>query len=241
MSPHLDDVGFSCGGTLIALGQEGWRTVVVTAFTASHPGPTGFALACQLDKGLGADVDYLALRRAEDDEFAERAGVSRSVRLDLLEAPHRGYHSAPELFGPLAADDDVWRTVASGLRSVMAEEHPDRVFAPQALGDHVDHRQVVRAMVEAVADTDAETDTWWYRDTPYAMRVAPSSPPDGRREVAVAIDPVAKARAAAAYATQLGFQFGGTEAMAVALTDFARAEGWRSGSDHPVETFLLEA
>ena len=50
LSPHLDDVAFSCGGTAAALGRAGWRLVVATVFTASMPAPTGFALACQLDK-----------------------------------------------------------------------------------------------------------------------------------------------------------------------------------------------
>ncbi len=70
LSPHLDDVAFSCGGTLVGLAAGGWETHLATAFTASVPDPQGFALACQLDKGLGPEVDYMALRRAEDHAFA---------------------------------------------------------------------------------------------------------------------------------------------------------------------------
>ena len=66
VSPHLDDAAFSVGGTLAALAAAGHQVTVLTCFTASVPHPAGFALACQLDKGLPADVDYLALRRAED-------------------------------------------------------------------------------------------------------------------------------------------------------------------------------
>jgi LmbE family N-acetylglucosaminyl deacetylase len=75
ISPHLDDVAFSCGGTLIRLTQNGWHTVLCTIFTCSMPNPQGFALACQTDKGLAPDVDYMALRRAEDERFATIAGV----------------------------------------------------------------------------------------------------------------------------------------------------------------------
>ena len=72
LSPHLDDAAFSCGGTLAALAAEGWEVVVATLFTASVEAPTGFALACQTDKGLPADADYMAIRRAEDAEACRR-------------------------------------------------------------------------------------------------------------------------------------------------------------------------
>ena len=98
LSPHLDDVAFSCGGTLTRLIAEGWQVRLCTVFTASVPDPQGFALACQMDKGLAADVDYMALRRAEDDEFARLAGVLDSIHLTYREAPHRGYSDAPDLF-----------------------------------------------------------------------------------------------------------------------------------------------
>ena len=75
VSPHLDDVAFSCAGTAIRMAQEGWEVTVATVFTQSVLHPKGFALACQLDKGLGADEDYMALRRAEDRVFCNRAGL----------------------------------------------------------------------------------------------------------------------------------------------------------------------
>ncbi len=67
LSPHLDDVAFSCGGTLLRLTDDPrWRVALCTIFTASVPDPQGFALRCQTDKGIPAEVDYMALRRAED-------------------------------------------------------------------------------------------------------------------------------------------------------------------------------
>jgi len=87
VSPHLDDAVFSVGGTLAALTDAGHDVTVLTCFTGSVPDPTGFALACQLDKGLAADVDYMALRRAEDDTATALLGAS-NAHLGLLEAPH---------------------------------------------------------------------------------------------------------------------------------------------------------
>ena len=91
LSPHLDDAAFSCGGTLALLVSRGWRVVLATLFTRSMPDPQGFALACQLDKGLDATVDYMALRRAEDVAACRALGLGEPVHIPLPEAPHRVY------------------------------------------------------------------------------------------------------------------------------------------------------
>ena len=112
LSPHLDDAVFSCGGLMAQLVDSGWCTVMATAFTATVLPVTGFPLACQLDKGLSAEVDYMALRREEDRRAASVLGVQDVRWLDLPEAPHRGYGSAPELFGEIRATmmfGRIWR------------------------------------------------------------------------------------------------------------------------------------
>ncbi len=77
LSPHLDDAVFSAGGLLASLAAQGWRVVMATTFTQSVPDPKGFALACQLDKGLGPEVDYMALRRDEDRAAAAASSSAR--------------------------------------------------------------------------------------------------------------------------------------------------------------------
>ena len=222
VSPHLDDAVFSAGGTLARLSAAGHEVVVVTVFTGSVAAPTGFALACQTDKGLAPDVDYMALRRDEDAAALARLGV-RGEHLGLLEAPHRGYDSPAALFAGRRAADDVAGAVTAALAPSVASA--DLVLAPQSVGDHVDH-QIVTAAVAALADPDR---TAWWRDTPYAVRHpdAPGAPEVTGTDVAIAIEGVldAKADAAAAYATQVGFQFGGGEHVAPVLADLARREG----------------
>ncbi len=224
VSPHLDDVVFSCGGTLAALADGGWRTVMATAFTATVLPATGFALDCQLDKGLGPEVDYMALRRAEDREAARILGVTELRWLALPEAPHRGYGSASALFGDPHDDDAVWRELADRLATLLAEFSPDQVFAPQGLGGHVDHRQTIRAVQASAGDIAVG----WYRDTPYAIRNPAALPfvqaPDAG---AVPIGPTLgrKIGAASAYRSQIGFQFGGSDGVADTLARFARSEG----------------
>jgi hypothetical protein len=119
VSPHLDDAVFSAGGTLAALAAAGWRVRVVTCFTASVADPSPFALSTQLDKGLGAEIDYMALRRAEDAAALQRLGAE-PVHLPLPEAPHRGYTSAPDLFAGQHADDDVTGPLTEALARACA-------------------------------------------------------------------------------------------------------------------------
>ena len=210
VSPHLDDAAFSVGGTLAALADAGHDVTVVTCFTRSVADPQGFALACQLDKGLPADVDYMALRRDEDAAAMALLGAT-PLYLDLREAPHRGYRSAAELFGGVHEDDDAWEDV----RTALADLPGDLWLAPQALGSHVDHLQVLRA----VAGTDRPV--LWWRDSPYVLRAPDAVPgpdlPGGLAPVELPQDLGRRADACACYDTQLGFQFGGADAMRVAL------------------------
>ena len=210
VSPHLDDAAFSAGATLAALADAGHEVTVVTCFTRSVPTPTGFALACQLDKGLPADVDYMALRRAENAAAMAVLGAT-PVDLDLPEAPHRGYTSAADLFGGAHPGDDVWRDVADRLSGSTA----DLWLAPQALGAHVDHLQVLAA----VASLDRPV--LWWRDAPYVLRRPDAVPgdalPDRLVPVELAQDAGRRADACACYGTQLGFQFGGEAPMRAAL------------------------
>ncbi len=241
LSPHLDDVAFSCGGTFRHLAARGWRASLCTVFTRSVPDPQGFALACQHDKGLGPEVDYMALRRAEDAEAGRRLGAAETIWLDLPEAPHRGYHAAPALFGGFAPQDDIEPALRAALAPLLARH--DLVFAPQGVGNHVDHRRVR----DAVAASAAASRTVWYRDTPYALR-HPEARPDAAAalpalpEVAAAFAGnalAAKLAACAAYASQLGFQFGGEVAMRGCLRRFARAEAARLGSTAELAEAML--
>lgn len=225
LSPHLDDAAFSCGGTMAVLADAGWRVVMATAFTRTVQPVAGFALACQLDKGLGPEVDYMAVRRAEDRVAGEILGAE--VRwLDLPEAPHRGYDSAAALFGPVLPGDDVWEPLA-GLAAALVEElRPAVVLVPQGLGEHVDHRQMIRSVLHAIPFAALA----FYRDTPYAIRNDRALPhatvpelAESRVEIEGALP--RKVAAACSYGSQIGFQFGGAAAAEAALRAFAASEG----------------
>ncbi|WP_232631714.1 PIG-L deacetylase family protein [Methylobacterium sp. Leaf118] len=231
ISPHLDDAAFSAGGTLARLAAGGWQVVMVTVFTASVANPRGFALACQLDKGLSAETDYMALRRGEDRNAAAALGIDAPIHLPFREAPHRGYGSAPELFAELREDDTVGANLADAFERLVADTEPDLILAPQAVGGHVDHRQVVRAFRAA----QAPLPVLWWRDFPYTVRDAAPKEPlralfEGLPEQGVRLDATAQARKAAAceaYTSQLGFQFGGPEGLRQRLAAEDGIEGFR--------------
>ena len=218
ISPHLDDAAFSAGGTLALLAARGWQVVMATVFTASVASPVGFALACQLDKGLSPDLDYMALRRDEDRAAARALGIGAPVHLPFREAPHRGYGSAPELFAELRADDRIGLNLADAFERLVADTEPALILAPQAVGGHVDHVQVVRAFRGA----QPPLPVLWWRDFPYTVRDAAPKEPLAALfarcpERVVRLDAAAehaKAGACAAYISQLGFQFGGPEGLA---------------------------
>ena len=219
------------------LADAGWRVCLVTAFTRSIHPAQGFALACQLDKGLGPEIDYMAVRRNEDRVAADLLGVADLRWLDLPEAPHRGYADAPALFGPLRDDDDIWRPVAAEIAALATELDPGLVLAPQGLGEHVDHRQMIRA----VFDAPLRMPLAFYRDTPYAIRnsgALPNVTLSGLKQhrVEIAAGLARKVAASCAYGSQVGFQFGGAEAAGTALRAFARQEG----CGVPAERFLGE-
>ena len=212
ISPHLDDAAFSAGATLARLARRGWRVVVATVFTRTVPDPRGFALACQTDKGLPPEADYMAIRRAEDAAACAALGAE-ACHLPFAEAPHRGYGDAPALFSGVRADDAAADAVAAALSGLVARHAPALLLAPRAVGAHVDH-VVVREALGALR----RPRTLLWTDWPYAGRADAPDPyredDAGARRLDVPVhDLPAKLAACAAYGTQLGFQFGGEPEM----------------------------
>jgi len=231
LSPHLDDAAFSCGGTLARLVQAGWEVTLCTVFTRSMPAPTGFALACQTDKGLPPAADYMAIRRAEDAEACAALGV-RPLWLEWAEAPHRGYHDAAALFGPPHEAD-----LAHGLADWLPDLPADLVLAPQAIGGHVDHVLLVNALRRE------RRPVLWWTDFPYASRTDAARPfaaaMAGLAECAVVGDAGARLAACGCYRTQLSFQFGGAAGLAAALTEAGPVEAFRHHPDMVLPTALV--
>ncbi len=150
----------------------------------------------------------MALRRAEDRAAAAILGFDRRP----LARPAGGAASrlrvAPRC-SARAARTTPWPGHTRQFRALQAEFAPDLVLTPQGLGNHVDHQQVIAA---AVASFPADR-TAFYRDTPYAIRNPTPSrcprPGSVARTVEIGAVLDRKIAAAQAYASQIGFQFGG--------------------------------
>ncbi len=242
LSPHFDDAVFSCGGTAATLAAAGWDVLVATAFTRSVHPASGFALECQRDKGLDDAADYMALRRVEDEAACRSLGA-RAVLLDLPEAPNRGYNSAAALFAAPSPDDAVAEPLGILLAGLVAAERPDLLLAPQGCGRHVDHLQLIAALLRLSGPLPP---LGFYRDTPYVIREAEAEP--DHRVAALAASPVvvpldqaartAKQRAVGCYGTQLGFQFGSAVQAADAIERLMLREAEGHACSH-AERLLL--
>ncbi len=227
LSPHLDDAVFSAGGTLHQYAKEGWKVVIATCFTGNVAQPLGFALSCQLDKGIAANVDYMALRRKEDLEACRILGVN-ALHLPLLEAPHRGYDTAAALFCPRLTQDTVSISLRPELIDLVRSLCPAAVFAPAAIGNHVDHwvvRDVIAAMITDGFLDRACVKLW--SDWPYADKTSTQSNNPSETRLLSAVDIDAKIAAASAYASQLSYQFGSRGAMANRIAEKTSEIFWQ--------------
>jgi LmbE family N-acetylglucosaminyl deacetylase len=241
ISPHLDDAAFSAGATLATLIAHGHKVTLATAFTASVEPASDFALAYQAELGVSRGVDVMAMRRVEDMEAAARLGVHRLVHFPFPEAQYRGYDSVEALYGPLREDDDVAPDLHAAL-DVLGDF--DLILAPLALGDHVDHRQLRRALglpgrwddPPAVGRFSRGPLALW-RDTPHVLH-GDDQPTPGDDAVVISGDALERKLAACAcYASQLDAEFGGERRMREQLSDLAFAEGSRHGRPAPAESF----
>ena len=237
ISPHLDDAVFSAGSLIATLAEYRHEVIILTCFTASVENPGDFALACQLDKGLNAEVDYMRLRREEDVEACEILGAS-PIWLKLPEAPHRSYMNAKELFEEIKTEDRIQEELFLELRSIIKNHRPEYIFYPKGIGNHVDHQQVCNAVQKLKLSFPEISYLRWY-DQPYLLR-NPSAMVERPEEfiwkglddfehivsndrsttfsVKTGMPNKKKTEACKAYKTQVKFQFGSYESLESVLT-----------------------
>ena len=168
LSPHLDDAIFSAGGILATLKRQQHDIHVITCFTASVPNPEGFALDCQLSKGIPEAVDYMELRRQEDYYACTSIGAY-TTWLSLPEAPHRGYESAQMLFDSPLSEDTIENEVYVQLKTQVEKYRPDLILYPKGIGNHVDHIKVISAVNRLRKQLPTISFLQWL-DEPYLSR-----------------------------------------------------------------------
>jgi LmbE family N-acetylglucosaminyl deacetylase len=154
LSPHPDDVALSCPASLLSEADRGRRALVVTFFcdTGNDPDPRA--------AGSGAR------RRAEDAEAMARAGAD-VMFAGYADAPFRcgTYRSFGGIvFGRDPADDAVAARASDLIAWLLRRVRPDTLYAPLAVGGHIDHR-----LCHDAARAVRFGPTLFYEDRPYAL------------------------------------------------------------------------
>jgi LmbE family N-acetylglucosaminyl deacetylase len=248
LSPHLDDAVLSCGGAIHRHAIVGDPVLVITFLTgeATAHGVTGalspFAL---LQHHYWGDPPHpMALRRAED--MAALALLKADwYHVGYLDAVYRTgangrwlYTDLETLLGPVQPDDPM----VSAQSDLIAQVHgftrhatDPVIYAPLAVGRHVDH-QIVHAAARQLVSRGCRVA--FYEDYPYAGQpsaseavLAAASASDWRLEV-IHLDPAdvtAWVKAVDYYRSQLGTLFRGTEAMPSQVWGFAASRSPEAG------------
>ena len=234
LSPHLDDAALSCGGRIFDQSASGRRVVILTFFTANPAGELS-DLARDLHQRWNLDAESVMTARRREDEAACAVLGASWRHDDRLDALYRGgqdprYPTLEALFGPLAEDDaPLLEILSESLGRVRAE----RVLAPLAVGNHVDHQLIRRAAERAFGER-----LEYYEDYPYARSGRALQRVLGRRRGwRPSVWPLGQAalehkiRSISCFASQLGTAFRDEADMRRQVARFARRRGgeryWR--------------
>ncbi len=247
LSPHFDDVVYSCGGTLGVQVSVALRPLVITIFAGMPPARMQLSsLAEQVLREGGFrpqdHADAVSIRRKEDAAAMNYLHVDY-LWLDYFDAIFRGtpayYSSQSQLIGGEVHPGDlvIDRQLAQDLVA-LHERLPDAVwYAPLGIGRHVDH-QIVSSAADRLIQLGANVKL--YEDFPYVLRQGAL---DARlKELGGAFEPALvemsemlhlRQEAAEMYASQVQVHFGSIEAMYKAMNDYTYGH-------RPKETVHLE-
>ena len=172
LSPHLDDVVLSCGGTIARQVQEGKDVLVITVFSKVPEGELSpLAKALHVEWHLGEAA--VAERRRENIRALEVLGAE-GEHWDLLDAIYRPssdggfrYDSFDSLFREVHPEDhSIIELLLCELRAWCdRQSRPFRLYAPLAIGLHVDH-VIVHETVSLLQHPLCSV--LFYEDQPYA-------------------------------------------------------------------------
>ncbi len=170
LSPHYDDIPLSCGGTVARIASEGGQPEIALVF-GDYPDPaeplTDFAQRLHAEWGLDAG-EVIDARRTEEARAASLIGASDQY-LPFRDAIYRGssYVSDSLLFArPVAAEDGLPQQIATSLGLLESDRTGTTVYAPLAIGGHVDHQLVFQT---GRVLHDAGYTVRFYEDLPYAL------------------------------------------------------------------------
>ena len=247
LSPHFDDVVYSCGGTLGVQASVGLRPLVITIFAgipdnSMTPGP----LTTQILREMGfrpQEAQQAVLIRRQEDARALDYLHADYLWLNYPDAIFRGtpafYTEKSQLINGEVHPSDLWidRQLAENLVA-LHERLPDAVwYAPLGIGRHVDH-QIVCSAADRLIQLGANVKL--YEDFPYVLRQGAL---EARlKEFGNTLEPALvemsemlpmRLEAAEMYASQIAGNFADKTSMFQAMENYTH-------SIRPVETVHLE-
>jgi LmbE family N-acetylglucosaminyl deacetylase len=170
LSPHLDDIAFSCGGQIWDLTNRGQSVEIWTISAGDPPDDILSPLAQALHLNWGLGLDVVQIRREEDQQACEIIGAVPRY-FSYLDCIYRKtpvgefyYSSEGDIFGGL---DPREMDLIDMLSNQLLEELPKeaRVVAPLGIGNHVDHELTRKAANRLGIPIT------FYADYPYAREV----------------------------------------------------------------------
>ncbi len=219
IAPHLDDAAFSCGGLIAKQVEAGRRVLAVTLSTAA-PSPDGpfNEIAQFLHQMWGVPAERaMDARATEEQQALIRLGCDGAAagQLDAIYRRPGEYYNHATLFGP-TADEPEYRVFIRQMLDLLRERSPWAVlYAPLAIGRHVDHQIVYETVQE-----HASGPLMFYEDFPYVYeqgaleeRLAGFTVPLAPQTVAIDALVLRKLDAMGVYTSQLPDLFGGLEPM----------------------------
>ena len=247
LSPHFDDVVYSCGGALGVQVSCGLHPLVITIFAGTLPPGTELSpFAIQIHRRMGFSQDtgaetVVAARRKEDARALDYLHAD-CLWLDYPDAIYRGipayYAGNSDLMGEVEPGD-MWidKQLAQDLVT-LHQRLPDTVwYAPLGVGRHVDH-QIACSAIDRLTQRGANVKL--YEEFPYVLKEGAL---EARlKELGGMLEPAfvemsemlhLRQEAAEMYASQVNVNFRDKQAMYQSMADYTH--GIR-----PVETVHLE-
>jgi LmbE family N-acetylglucosaminyl deacetylase len=167
LSPHFDDIAYSCGGLAWEQVHAGQPVSIWTICAGNPPEGELTPLTQELHTRWNTGGEAGAVRRAEDRRSCEILGV----KYHHFQIPDVIYRTDPDTGEPvIKMNEDLFtmppeKYLIARLASMLKQEVPagSQLVSPMAIGSHIDHL-LVRA---AAAQTGFPL--LYYADYPYVL------------------------------------------------------------------------
>ncbi|MEH2368604.1 PIG-L deacetylase family protein [Nostoc sp.] len=178
LSPHLDDVVFSCGGFIYDLINQKRAQVQILTVFAGIPNSSLLSNLAKWFHGIcGLGDNAIEIRRTEDNNAAQCLG-GVTLHMNLPECLYRmddsgcpRYLHEDNIFqsDPVSEINTLNEIVAALLDTVELKNFY-KIYIPLGIGHHIDHlllRKAVEYIVDSATDTNLSKLNY-YEDLPYA-------------------------------------------------------------------------